>query len=106
VEPVRVKLYGLIWHTRRRYLVHSIMGLGAVVGVLIVWWLGWPRLRHNLELFDLPTHMAVTVAVLNQVPWIMLVAVTIKAFEMWIVLRRFAQKEAERLANSTKTSPS
>ena len=104
MEPVRVKVYGLVWHTRRRYVLQSIFGLGAVAGVLILWWLGWQRLRDNLTQLELPPHVKLTVAILDQVPYIMLVAVAIKAFEMWLVLRRFSRKEAERLAKQTQPS--
>jgi hypothetical protein len=108
VEPIRVKVYGLFSQTRRRYILQSIFGLGYGVALLILWWKLWPGLRETLTRrpdVQLPTHMIVTVAVLNEVPWILLIVAVIKAFEMWIVLRRFAQKEAEQLAKTTQTSP-
>ena len=105
--PVRVKVYGFVSQTRRRYILQSIFGLGYGIALLILWWKLWPTYRQNLLRadLDLPTHMIVTVAVLNQLPWILLSAAAIKGFEMWIVLRRFAQKEAEQLAKATETSP-
>ena len=107
MEPIRVKVYGLVSQTRRRYVLQSIFGLGYGVALLILWWKLWPGMRENLTRPDLqlPTHMIVTVAVLNELPWILLIVAAIKAFEMWIVLRRFAQKEAEQLAKATEVSP-
>jgi hypothetical protein len=107
VEPVRVKVYGLFWQTRRRYVLQSIFGLGYGVALLILWLAAWRGMYEKLMRWDLdlPTYMKVTVAILNQLPWILLAAAAIKLFEMWIVLRRFTQKEAEQLAKRPATSP-
>jgi hypothetical protein len=107
VEPVRVKVYGLFWQTRRRYVLQSIFGLGYGVALWILWLYLWPGMRQQLTRWDieLPTYMIVTVAVLNELPWILLAAAVIKLFEMWIVLRRFTQKEAEQLAKTPASSP-
>jgi hypothetical protein len=106
-EPVRVKLYGLFSRTRRRYVVGSILELGYAAALLIVWVLAWPHYWAILKGRgdQLPTSMMVTVAVLKNLPLIMVAAVAIKAFEMWIVLRLFARKEAERLAAYNQPSP-
>jgi hypothetical protein len=107
VEPVRVKVYGLIWQTRRRYVVQSILGLVYGVGLLVLWLIVWPGMFKNLKRpeVDLPTYMKVTVAILNELPWVLLIVAAIKLFEMWIVLRRFTEKEAKQLAKTTETSP-
>ena len=107
MEPVREKVYGLFWQTRRRYILQSIFGLGYGAGLFVLWLYVWPGMRQTLTRpeIELPTYMIVTVAVLNELPWILLVVGAIKLFEMWIVLRRFTQKEAEQLAKSRARSP-
>ena len=107
MEPVRVKVYGIYSHTRRSYVVQAIFGLGAVAGLLIAWWFGWQELRQKLTqpTVTLPTFMYVTIAVLDKVPWILGAITLIKVFEMWIVLRRFARKEAELTINTNQSSP-
>lgn len=107
VEPVRIKLYGLFWRTRRGYVVQSIVELIYAAGLLLIWLLKWRSFRDQLMLqeMDHATYILVILAVLNEVPWILLIAVTIKIIEMWIILRRFAEKQAQQLANSTKHLP-
>src|SRR5262249_46920661 len=91
VEPVRVKVYGLFWQTRRRYVLQSIFGLGYGVALLIVWLAVLQGKCAELMRpdIDVSTSMKVIVAILNQLPWILLATALIKLFEMWIVLRRF-----------------
>jgi hypothetical protein len=107
VEPVRVKLYGLIWQTRRRYVIQSILEVGWGIGLLILWWFKLRELCQSLMKSDavLPTYMYLTVAVLNELWCILPILGVYKAFEMWIVLRRFTQKEAQQLAKPTEPSP-
>ena len=106
MEPVRVKVYGLFAWTRRRYFVQSVLDFVSGAAVLLFWLLVWPGMKQNVMRFDPPpTHLIVVVAVLDQVPWILLAATAVKVFEMWIVLRRFARKEAEQLAAPPKASP-
>jgi hypothetical protein len=107
VEPVRVKVYGLFWQSRRRYVIQAILELGYAVGLLILWWLKLRPMCQSMMKADveLPPYMWVFIAVLNELPWILLIATAIKAFEMWIILRRFTEKEAEQLAKKTNTSP-
>jgi len=107
VEPVRVKVYGLFWQTRRRYVLQSLFGLGYGVALWILWLIEWPEMSTKLNRWDidLPTYMKVTVAILNVLPWILLAAAAIKLFEMWIVLRRFTRKEVEQFAKKKAPSP-
>ena len=106
MEPVKVKVYGLFWQTKRRYVVQSIIGIVYGVGLLIIWWLKWKPFRETLLRPDapMPGWMIVTIIVLNELPWILLITAVIKAFEMWIILRKFKAKEAEQLANPPKPS--
>jgi hypothetical protein len=107
VEPVRIKLYGLFTRTRRAYILQSMVELLYAAGLLLIWWLKWPSFREHMthQEMDHPTYILVILAVLNEVPWILLLAVTIKIVEMWIILRRFAEKQAQQLADSTKHLP-
>src|SRR5581483_5896968 len=95
VDPVRVKVYGLFAWTRRRYVVQSVLDFVAGAAVLIFWLFAWPGMKRNVMRFENPpTYLQVIVAILDQMPWILLATVAVKVLEMWIVFRRFAQKEA------------
>jgi hypothetical protein len=92
-------VYGLFRWTWRRYVVQSILDFVSGAAVLLFWLFVWPGMKQNVMQFDRPpTHLIVAVAILDQVPWILLAATAVKVFEMWIILRRFAQKEMERVA--------
>jgi hypothetical protein len=93
VEPVRVKVYGLYPLTKRRYLTQAVAGVVMAVLILVGWWFGWPPLRDRLMQRELPAAMTAVVAVLNNVPWILLAALVFKAIEVFFVLRAFARKE-------------
>jgi hypothetical protein len=106
VEPIRVKVYGLFRWTRQRYIVQSVLDFVSGAAVLLFWLFVWPGMKQNVTRFDPPPpHLLVAVAILDQVPWILLAATAVKVFEMWIVFRRFAEKEAERRAALPKSSP-
>jgi hypothetical protein len=96
VEPVRIKMYGLFSLTKQRYLSQAIAGvLGAVV-ILVGWYFIWPPMRDRLARPDLPpsSFREMIVAILGNVPWILLAALAYKAMEVYIVLRIFGRKEA------------
>jgi hypothetical protein len=105
MEPVRVKLYGLFWRTRTRYLIDSGIGL-AVLGAMVIGWFScWPPLKDKLEVIEhhqiqagkppLPPYMQITIAVLNVLPIILGATALYKGMEMYFVLQNFARKEAE-----------
>jgi hypothetical protein len=98
VEPVRVKVYGLFSLTKRRYLTQA--GTGGVFVVLIFagWWFGWPPLRDRLTGAEASASAFrdLLVAVLNNVPWILLAVLVYKAIEVFFVLRAFARQLASR----------
>jgi hypothetical protein len=106
MEPVRVKVYGLFWRTRQRYLIDSAVGLACLLALFIGWFPAWPHLKGRIETIErfrvengepgLPTYMQITVAVLDVLPLILTATALFKCLEMFIVLRAFARKEAEQ----------
>jgi hypothetical protein len=111
MEPVRVKVYGLFWRTRQRYLVDSAIGLAALLAVFIAWFPGWPPLKERIATIEkyriekgeagLPTYMQFTVAILDVLPLILTATALFKCLEMYLVLRAFARKEAEQTRPTT-----
>jgi hypothetical protein len=93
VEPIRVKIYGLVPRTRRRYLIESALALGFTTVLFIAWWLGWPVLHQRFAQQELPPFVQVVRFVLEWAPEILLVALAIKLVEMMIVLRCFTHRE-------------
>jgi hypothetical protein len=96
VEPVRVKLYGLLWMTKRRYVAQAVIAAVGAVAVLVGWYFAWPGLRERLTRPELPPSAVRTtiVAVMDCVPWIVLAGLAYQAAEAAVVLRLFARKEA------------
>jgi hypothetical protein len=96
VEPVRVKLYGLLPMTKRRYLSQAVIAAVGAVVVLVGWYVAWPGLRVRLTRPELPPSEVRTtiVAVMDCVPWIVLTGLAYQAAEAAVVLRLFARKEA------------
>jgi hypothetical protein len=92
MTPARVKLYGLIPMTRRRYLVQLVVALVLSAGLLVGWWLYWPTVRASLE--------AARSDVLDRVilfwdlaPWVIGGIVVLQVIEAWVVLRKFRSLE-------------
>jgi hypothetical protein len=95
MEPVRIKLYGLVWMTRRRYLAQVITAALLAVALLSFWWLRWPSVRAMMERSPTPVTERV-VAFVTIMPWLILAGALVQGIEAWYVLRLFARKEAER----------
>jgi len=93
-QPVRVKLYGLISITRRRY-VAQIVVTGVMAFILLsLWVLRWPNVRDYLA----ASNTAATARLIvfgKAVPWILLGGAVLQTVEAIIVLRLFNRKEAE-----------
>lgn len=93
MTPVRVKLYGLVPMTRRRYLAQLVVAL-VLAGVLLLgWWLYWPRVRAKLMPADSPM-LERLVVFWNVAPAVVLSILVLQGIEAWFVLRLFARKEA------------
>ena len=95
MEPVRVRVYGLFPLTKRRYLGQAVAGVVATLLVFVGWWFAWPPMRDRLTRPGLPPSAIrdVIVAVMNNVPWILLAVLVYKGIEVFFVLRAFARKE-------------
>ena len=98
MEPVRVKMYGLFALTKRRYLSQAVTGVVAAVAILVGWYFAWPSMQQRLMRPDLPpsAFRDWIVAILGNVPWIVLAALLYKAMEVCIVLGIFARKQAQQ----------
>ena len=113
MEPVRVKVYGLFSLTKRRYVSQAVAGVVGAVVVFVGWFFAWPPMRDRLTRPDLPpsSFREMIVAILSNVPWILLAALVFKAVEVYIVLSIFGRKEAAAAAKTpasgqgTTTSP-
>jgi hypothetical protein len=95
VQPVRIKVYGLVPMTRRRYLTQLAVAVVLALVLLGLWWFLWPGRRAQLLSNPSPARQRVGAAV-DAVPWVILAVAGAQAVEAWFVLRRFARKEAAR----------
>jgi hypothetical protein len=99
VEPVRVKVYGLVSMTRRAYLM-QLAGAALLIVVLLTFrWQRWPELRPEPAKVREP-RLRYMIAVFDQIHWIAAVVAALLVIEAWFVLRRFTQKEAERASQA------
>ena len=96
MEPARIKLYGLFWMTKRRYLFQAVVSVLGAVLILAGWYVAWPGLRARLTQPELKESKPRTtmVAVMDDVPWILFAALAYEAAEVYLVLRMFARKTA------------
>lgn len=99
--PVRIKYYGMFWITRRGYLIATALaGLFALVVWLIVWsldllppWL-WP--------WDPPPKLPPNTSPLQWLgyhySYLIVLGLVGEAIDVFVMMRKFAQKEAEQRA--------
>ena len=95
MTPVRVKLYGLIPITRRRYLTQFVVALVLSAALLLARWLYWPTVRRTLEAARSDALDAV-IRFWDLAPYLIAGIVVLQLIEAWIVLRRFGRIEAEQ----------
>ena len=100
MEPVRVKLYGLFRMTKRRYVFQAVLGVALAVILLIGWYVTWPgphglgaRLKQPPPGVPVSPQLAVLIAIMDNLPWIVLAALAYQAAEAYLVLGLFARKE-------------
>jgi hypothetical protein len=92
--PVRIKLYGFLWVTRRSY--YALLGLGVVL--LVAFLLFWAQKGLATADENTPLSLRLMVAFWNNIPWFVLAAVLLEFIEVWFVLRKFRREEALRRA--------
>jgi hypothetical protein len=100
MQPVRVKLYGLITLTRRGYLI--LLGLSVIFLLILLALSLWMRMQEGpwpadagaAEEARLSPMVMVARVFLSFLPWIVLVAAILQGIEAILVLRRFAREEA------------
>lgn len=95
MPPVRLKLYGILWMTRRRYVQQLVLAAGFAAGFFVLWWQMWPG---NRGLFDAAESPALErfIWIMDHAPWILLGVALLQFLEAYLVLRAFRRKEAEQ----------
>jgi len=93
-EPVRVRLYGMVTLTKRRYLVQLAVAVVLAAGLLALWYFRWPTVRRSLVAAQTAL-MDQAVKFWDAAPWVIGVLAVLQAVEAFFVLRAFRRKEAE-----------
>lgn len=104
MEPVRIRLYGILRLTRRGYL--RMLACGLVL--LLALWAALvftPLPRPTVEPGLTPTGVILWLWVRDHFHWIVLAAVVAEALEAFVVLRRFAAEEARQRAGASLPPP-
>ena len=100
MEPVRIKLYGLISITKRGYVIQLILG-GLLLLVLLVMSSFAPQtLPPGAQ--QSSWWVRLLLWLLINLPWIILALVALYAIEAVIVFHRFARAEAEQRKGKSK----
>jgi hypothetical protein len=99
MEPVRVKLYGLMPVTKRGYLFQLTLAACLLGGLLYVWTYLPPRPADQKGV--LPPRSVWIWAVLDKLPWLVAAVAALYGIEAVIVFRRFARKEAAQRAGQS-----
>jgi len=105
MEPVKLKLYGFLTLTRRRYVGQLVFACVAGVALMALWWLRWPAERERLGANPAPPVSDWILAVGAALPWVLLGVAAAQVVEAVVVLRRFAAKEAAQRPQEVKSSP-
>ena len=100
MEPVRIKVYGLLPLTRRRYLTMQAVGLVLLLALFVVW-LGFAGVPADHPLRRIP----VAAWLLDRLPLILVIVLLWEAVETAYVLRRFARAEAEQRTRPPASPP-
>jgi hypothetical protein len=105
MEPVKLKLYGFLTLTRRRYVGQLVFALLVEVALLGLWWLRWPAERERLAKNPAPPVSDWLRAGGEVLPWVLLGVTAAQVVEAVVVLRRFARKEAARRPQAAPSPP-
>jgi hypothetical protein len=102
-EPPRIKLYGLVRVTRRAYLLQLAAAAVLLTGLLALS-LCLPQSPPPAA-NDRPLATRVVVALLWNLPWVVLALAALFALEATIVLSRFHRLVTERRAGAPESHP-
>jgi hypothetical protein len=94
MEPVRIRLYGLISITKRGYLMQLGVA-GLLLVVLLVIRMSIPLSTEKLDQ-PVPAPLAWMIFLLANLHWFVLALALLFALEAFFVLRAFARAEASR----------
>jgi hypothetical protein len=93
-DPVRVRLYGIVSLTKRRYLAQLAVAVVLAAGLMALWYFQWPAVRRHLLAIGTPL-MNRAVDFWDAAPWVIGALAVLQAVEAFFVLRAFRRKEAE-----------
>lgn len=92
--PLRVKVYGLWPMTRDAYVTLQSLACVCLLALLALWATKWRAMPPGWRA-DLNPVGAWLVWIMDNLPWIILVALAAGAVEAYFVLRRFSTEEAK-----------
>ena len=93
-KPIRIKLYGFLWLTKRGYILLMTVGVALLVGLLIAWLvIPFPAELPREAPPNSQMWFGVGKMVWKLLPWIALAGAVLEGIESYLVLRRFAQEE-------------
>lgn len=91
-EPVRIKVYGLVYMTRRGYTLLLSIGVVLALGLIAVRLGGLlplaPVEKRNITVYD-----TLAYGLLANLHWIVLGALVLGGIEAFFVLQRFSREE-------------
>jgi hypothetical protein len=95
LDPVRVKVYGLMSMTRRGYLMQLAGAVVLVIVLLAFRLLRWPDIRPDPNKVN-EHRLRYMILCFDNIHWFVGIVAVLLTIEAWLVLRRFSRKEAER----------
>jgi hypothetical protein len=107
MSPPKLKVYGLIWMTRRTYLTVQLAGVACLLILLIIMAVVAKKPRPQPGPGErLPPFVVAVDLFFVNLPWIFLAALLLVGLETWIVLRKFNRLDAQQqLLADLKLSP-
>lgn len=102
-KTIRIKYYGLVPLSKRAYIATTIgAGCVAVVCLLAAWAAGvLPPLNTLWGEGWAKTSTSPFPWLYNYLYWIIIVCLILEGIDIWTMLRKYQQKEAEQLAKMT-----
>jgi hypothetical protein len=112
VKPVRVKIYGFLWMTKRTYLMVERVGFAVILFLLAVGAVAMVQEGRWLPDLDLARQGVTNAWIVRQALigffWLALLVGVLEGIEVFVVLRMFAREEARERARQAvlDTTPS